>query len=139
MKVYMDSSVVLRWVLRQPGALENWLDWEFVLTSELLDVEVRRSFDRLRVQGKLDDQQVAEHLSAANSLISSFERAPVSRMVLRRAASPFPTALGTLDAIHLATALLWIEEQGEPLTLLTHDAELALAARASGLEVKTTP
>ena len=46
-----------------------------------------------------------------------------------------PTTLGTLGAIHLATALLWIEQEGEPLKFLTHDVELAIAAKASGLDV----
>jgi hypothetical protein len=53
--------------------------------------------------------------------------------VLSRAAQPFPTPLGTLDAVHLATALLWRETRGEDLVMATHDRDLALAARASGL------
>jgi len=64
---------------------------------------------------------------------------PLSRAVLNRAADPFPTVLGTLDAIHLASALLWIEEKGEALTLVTHDQQLAIAARACGLDVQTDP
>ena len=64
---------------------------------------------------------------------------PLNRAVLHRAADPFPTVLGTRDAIHLASALLWMEEKGEPLTFLTHDAQLAIAARACGLDVETEP
>jgi predicted nucleic acid-binding protein len=55
--------------------------------------------------------------------------------VLARAAQPLPTALGTLDAIHLATALLWKERTGADLVMATHDEALAIAARASGLRV----
>ncbi len=55
--------------------------------------------------------------------------------VLRRASQPFPTPLGTLDAVHLATALLWRDSRVEDLALATHDRALALAARASGLTV----
>ena len=40
----------------------------------------------------------------------------------------------TLDAIHLATALLWEEHAGE-IVFLTHDGQLANAARACGLTV----
>jgi hypothetical protein len=44
--------------------------------------------------------------------------------------------LGTLDAIHLATALAWREAAGvEDLVMATHDLALATAARASGLRV----
>ena len=46
-----------------------------------------------------------------------------------------PTELGTLDAIHLATALLWKELTREELTMATHDGALALAAQAHGLLV----
>jgi hypothetical protein len=52
--------------------------------------------------------------------------------VLRRAADPFPTPLGTLEAIHLATAILWREGRSEAPVLVTHDGALATAARATG-------
>ena len=46
-----------------------------------------------------------------------------------------PTELGTLDAIHLATALLWKEMTREELVMATHDGGLALGAQAQGLPV----
>jgi len=55
--------------------------------------------------------------------------------VLARAAQPLPTELGTLDAIHLATALLWREHSGADIVMATHDLSLATAARACGLAV----
>ena len=45
-----------------------------------------------------------------------------------------PTELGTLDAIHLATALLWKESEDAELIMATHDRALAIAARAHGLK-----
>jgi hypothetical protein len=45
------------------------------------------------------------------------------------------TPLGTLDAIHLASALPWCSERQQRLVMATHDIALGLAARASGLEV----
>lgn len=59
----------------------------------------------------------------------------LTRPVLARAAQPLPTALGTLDAIHLATALLWKERTDADLVMATHDGTLATAAKASGLRV----
>jgi len=50
-----------------------------------------------------------------------------------------PTELGTLDAIHLATALLWKEMTGANLMMTTHDAALALGAKAHGLPVVGVP
>jgi antitoxin (DNA-binding transcriptional repressor) of toxin-antitoxin stability system len=59
----------------------------------------------------------------------------VTHTVLARAAQPLPTALGALDAMHLATALLWKEQAGKELSMATHDVALAVAAKASGLRV----
>ena len=46
-----------------------------------------------------------------------------------------PTELGTLDAIHLASALLWKEAFGVDPTLVTHDIALGLAAQAHGFKI----
>ena len=46
-----------------------------------------------------------------------------------------PTELGTLDVIHLATALLWSDMTSLPLVMATHDVALAIAAKAHGLTV----
>ena len=43
-----------------------------------------------------------------------------------------PTVVKTLDAIHLATALLLAEPGGEPIVFATHDVGQAIAARALG-------
>jgi hypothetical protein len=55
--------------------------------------------------------------------------------VLDRAAQPMPTEPGTLDAIHLATTLLWRNMTGIELAMATHDRALAIGARAYGLAV----
>jgi len=60
-------------------------------------------------------------------------------MVLERAAQPMPTESGTLDAIHLATALLWKEMTKGDLVMATHDGALALGAQAHGLRVLGSP
>ena len=66
---------------------------------------------------------------------STRSRSSNSPLLLARASQPMPTTLGTLDAIHLATALLWAEHSRLPLVMATHDQSLATAARASGLRV----
>lgn len=47
-----------------------------------------------------------------------------------------PTSLVTLDAIHLATALLWRERMGPLTTIATHDSALVIAARTFGFDVR---
>lgn len=59
----------------------------------------------------------------------------VTPAILGAASQPLPTVLGTLDAIHLATAVLWRESRDPDLVIATHDRALALAARASGFRV----
>jgi hypothetical protein len=67
-------------------------------------------------------------------LVESFNLVALEGVVLERAAEPFPTMLGSLDAIHLASAVL-AREEFDDLVLATHDDELAIAARALGFDV----
>ena len=54
---------------------------------------------------------------------------------MSRAGEPYPTTVGTLDAIHLATALA--VQDGTALDrFLTHDRRLALAAAGTGFAVE---
>lgn len=66
--------------------------------------------------------------------LKSFELAHKDDVVLTHAADPFPTTLASLDAIHVATAIL-IKAHYDELLFATHDAELAQAARAMGFRV----
>lgn len=129
---YIDSSVLLRVVLTQPDRLAEWSTIELMVTSALTEVECLRTLDRRRRQGLLDDQELADRRGLTIRLIERMERVDISGVVLRRAAEPFPTPLGTLDAIHLATALLWGQSRSGLPALATHDVELATAGRALG-------
>jgi len=55
--------------------------------------------------------------------------------ILARASEPLPLALGTLGALHLATALIWRDRMDQSLTMATHDQILGQAARAFGFIV----
>lgn len=77
---------------------------------------------------------MAERRAEIIETLDSFELLPIDRLVLERAASQFPSALGTLDAIHLASAEVAREELPD-LILATHDRELAFAARAVGFAI----
>jgi predicted nucleic acid-binding protein len=136
---YVDSSVLLRHVLGQPQALREWLSIDTAVASALVEVECLRTLDRLRLPGRLPDEDLATRREAVFEMLRRLEIVEVGRAVLARAALPLPTALGTLDAIHLATAALWRESQGTELTVATHDAALATAARASGFSVIGAP
>lgn len=135
MIAYVDASVLLRVLLGEPGRLREWAEVASALSSALAEVEVLRTLDRLRLHGALTTEEAAERRGAAIRLVEAVTLVDISPPILHRAADPFPTPLGTLDAIHLATALAWRDARGTPLVVATHDAQLALAARACGFEV----
>jgi predicted nucleic acid-binding protein len=132
---YVDSSVLLRILFRQKDALREWELAQRVIGSLLVEVECLRSLDRLRLRGGLPDEALAARRGALLDLTRRMELADFGRSVLARAAEPFPTSLGTLDAIHLATAVLWREERGGDVVMATHDVELGTASRALGFRV----
>jgi predicted nucleic acid-binding protein len=136
LKIYVDSSVVLRKLLRQPGAMRDWASWEWVVASELMPVEALRTLDCLRIAGTLSPSELEACFSELRVYTASIEEVPIYPSILRRACSPLPTPLRTLDAIHLATALTWMEYHSEDLVLFTHDRQLGMAARACGMDVK---
>jgi len=132
---YVDSSVVLRVVLGQPGRLAEWKSIVTGVASGLIEVECLRTLDRLHVAGNLLPDDVAVRREAVFRVLEGLELVELTRAVLHRAAQPMPGPLGTLDAIHLATAEMWREAKGKELLVATHDRALAMAARASGFRV----
>lgn len=138
MNVYVDSSVLLRVVLREPGRVRIWPRISGAVASELIRLECLRTIDRARIRLHLEDQEVASRRAAVLEAIETFSLVQVGPRILERAAEPFPTMLGALDAIHLASALL-AREEFDDLSLATHDLELAVAARAVGFRVHGAP
>lgn len=135
MIAYVDASVLLRVALGQPDALPEWRQIDQGVSSALAMTECLRTLDRLRLRAGLSDAEVATRRATILALIASLELVEVDSVVLDRAAQPMPTELGTLDAIHLATALLWKDLMRTDLIMATHDTALALGAQAHGLNV----
>ena len=135
MTAYVDASVILRLALGQPNGLTEWPKIQRGVSSALITTESLRTLDRLRLRAKLSDTEVATRRAAILSLIASLELVELDAAILDRASQPMPTELGTLDAIHLATALLWKEMTATQITMATHDEALGLSARAHGLSV----
>jgi predicted nucleic acid-binding protein len=135
MIVYLDASVVLRFVLGEEAPLAKREQFRGAVASALTEVECLRTLDRLARVGSLTNDETADRRMAVYRLMEEVEVVDVSSAVLRRAFEPFPTPLGTLDAIHLSTAIAWRDTREVLLTMATHDKSLATAARAAGLEV----
>jgi len=135
MIAYLDSSVVLRSILGQRGSFQNWTRVVEAVSSELLVVECRRVIDRLRLMGSIDDLQLGEFRETLQKVLSQIELRAIAPAVLERAAQPFSSIVGILDALHLSTAIVWQRQHKKKIVLLTHDEQLALAARLEGVDV----
>jgi predicted nucleic acid-binding protein len=135
MIAYVDSSVLLRVALGQPNALNEWRDIERGVSSALVTTESLRTLDRVRLRANLSDIEVARRRATILALIGSLELVEADNVVLNGAAQPMPTEIGTLDAIHLASALLWKDALGLDALMATHDRALGLAAQAHGFKV----
>ncbi|MBN1944024.1 MAG: type II toxin-antitoxin system VapC family toxin [Bradymonadales bacterium] len=139
MKAYLDSSVVLRYLLEGESLFDT--NPEDVLgSSELLLIEGSRVLERHRLAGLWDDLSLSQALGRLDAFTSRISLIEMSPKIKRRAAEAFPTVVGTLDAIHLATALAWREvAPEEELVVYTTDRQMALCARALGLTVRPEP
>lgn len=109
-------------------------DWEKCYTSEIFLIEVSRVLNRLRLEKNIDDSEYSKLKRTLDETEQSLNFVELNHLIKKNAASPFPTIIGTLDAIHLASALALKEEMNIPnLILLTHDLQLSVAARSMGL------
>jgi predicted nucleic acid-binding protein len=134
MTVYVDSSVVLRHLLNEDQILRRIPSGDRVGSSELIEIECRRVLQRERLESRLDDRQYSALLVALDAVLDLFFLIELSAPVKRRAAGFFPTVIGTLDAIHLASALLWREaESNSDFRILTFDRQLEICAQAMGI------
>lgn len=139
MRAYIDSSVVLRIVFGEPNPLKELSQIRQAVASELIQVECLRTADRLRIINSEPEDVFAQRLELIHKALERLELVLITPEILRRAAQSFPTTLGTLDAIHLATCLLFQErsmnDSEKEIVFCTHDLMLERAARAMGLKV----
>ena len=136
MIAYVDTSVLLRVILREPGALDDLKSYDGLVSSELIAVESARTLERLRLQSALTLEETAARSRAVGEWLEAFDLVLLRPPILSRASEPLPTPLGTLNAIHLATALLWRERMGPLAAIATHDSALGIAARSFGFDVR---
>jgi uncharacterized protein len=123
--VYVDTSAFGRVMLEEPDkkAIQRDLaKFDQSVASRLLRVELRRV-------GRRENA-----LEEADRLLDSVLLIPLDEDVLAAAETISPTGVGTLDAIHLATAVRLVDA-GELDALMTYDKRLAEGAREHGIAV----
>jgi len=132
---YVDSSVLLRVILGEATRLKEWDEIETSVASAVVEIECLRTLDRFRLLRRLSDDEIVDWRDVLYRLMARTSIVEVDRSVVARASQPFTTILRTLDAIHLASAMIWREHSEGDLTMATHDGALAKAARAHGFSV----
>lgn len=137
MIAYLDSSIFLRIVLSQPNPLREFKTIELAIVSRVFKLEVLATLNRLFLDKQLTSDQLAQASIKTHALYDSCEVVPLNEQVLLRAEENYPVPLGSLDAIHLASALLYkhARVESERFFFLTHDLRLARAAQNAGLTV----
>ena len=134
MTVYLDSTVVLRELLGTGKSWAGWGKWDKAYASVLLRTECCRAANRLRAEGKLNDEQRAKLGKWIESVCSCVTTVPLTDEILSRAAEPFPVNVGTLQGLHLATMLELKAARGISCAVATDDSGLLLAAESLGFE-----
>ena len=128
MIAYIDSSVLLRFVLDQPDPLSDILRIEGRVTSLVAEVECLRAVESARTRGQLDMDESADRRRLVHAYLRRMRRLPVTASVLRRAGEAYPLPVKSLDAIHLASALLLRDREARDLVFATHDRQLGRLA-----------
>ena len=128
----------MRIVLKAPDPLHEWPQLEAGVCSALTRVECFRTIERLWRTGQLSDEKAAAKRIEVETTLGRLQKLPVADNVLNLAAEPLPTHVKTLDAVHLATALLFRRSpagESQRVVFATHDKQLAHAAREMHFDV----
>lgn len=135
MNAYVDASVILRILFSERGRLRDIASYSLLYSSALLRTECYRTVYRLRLENRFNDEAASEIFSSLLKLFTTLSVIPVTPQLLKTAEQFFPVSVGTLDSIHLASALALPSKY--PIdAFLTHDKQLATAAIAMGLNVR---
>lgn len=124
--IYVDTSALLKLVLPEPesAAVDAYAADAVLVSSNLLVVEARR--------GTLRRSPL--RLPRLDIVLTRVEMIEMSPTVIESASRLPDPMLRSLDAIHLATALLVRDDLD---ALVTYDDRLATAAASHGLTVES--
>jgi predicted nucleic acid-binding protein len=122
--IYIDSSVVLAYLLAESPAPPATLWNNGLVSSRLLEYEV---WNRIHAR-RLGRSQGG----ATRVLLAGIELIEMTGPALSRAQEPFPLSVRTLDALHLAT-IEFLRGRGDSVELASYDTRLGAAAQALGI------
>ncbi|HEV2335756.1 MAG TPA: PIN domain-containing protein [Stellaceae bacterium] len=124
--IYLDSSVALAHLFREPRRPADQFWSQPLVSSKLLEYEVWNRVHAYQLTGS--------HSNEARLLLTRVVLIELDEAVLSRALEPFPIRVRTLDALHLAT-IDFTSAKSEPIELASYDNRLLAAARALGISI----
>ncbi|MDP1749616.1 MAG: PIN domain-containing protein [Reyranella sp.] len=124
--IYLDTSAALAHMLAEDRAPPLSLWQQPLIASRLLEYEM---WTRLHARGL-----GRSHGEEARALIGRVALIELAPPILARALDPFPMAVRTLDALHLAS-IEFLRMRGQTVELATYDERLLAVARAMGIPV----
>ena len=119
--IYLDTSVALAHLLAEDRSPPDALWQASLIASRLLEYEL---WNRIHARGL-----GRSHGEEARALIGRVALIELTPPVLARALEPFPIAVRTLDALHLASAE-FLRDHGQTVELASYDERMLAAARA---------
>jgi predicted nucleic acid-binding protein len=136
--VYAESSAILSWLLREPTgpAVRDRLEEAAeVVTSRLTLIECERNVRRAEREGRITRQAAASAMRVLEGAASRWIIMDLVGDVPGRAAQEFPREpVGTLDALHIASALVFDRHLGK-VFMLSQDDRIRTNAVALGMSL----
>jgi predicted nucleic acid-binding protein len=124
MALYMDSSALVKLVIRETGSdqLRGFIGDQEMVTSQISRVELVRAVARSQ----------PDSVEAALDLLGELTLVAVNRVIASRAAWVPPPALRSLDALHVASASVMRDSLD---AFVTYDHRMIDAGRIAGLRI----
>lgn len=122
--IYLDTSVALAHLLAEDRAPREELWASPLVSSRLLEYEL---WTRLHAR-----ELGRSHGEAARALVHRLALLELAPPVLARALEPFPAAVRTLDALHLAS-IEFLRSQRVEIALASYDERMREAAVRLGI------
>jgi predicted nucleic acid-binding protein len=124
--IYLDTSVALAHLLGEDRVPRARLWQETLVSSRLLEYEL---WVRTHARGLGES-----HGDAVRSMLGVIDFVELAPHVLARAIEPFPSAVRTLDALHLAS-MEFLRRTGQTVELASYDGRLNTAAKRLGIRL----
>lgn len=139
MNLYTDTSAVIKRHVQEANSddVRAWMESAARTATGLLTrAEVSSGINRLYRMRLLDEERYDQALSEFRKSWETYQRIPISEQIVSRADFLIcQFVLRGYDAIHLACALTWQDALQSPVTLVTFDGQLHVAAKNAGLSV----